>query len=213
MRIAILLPVKDTSRAKQRLAGVYSQAERTALALAMMKDVFAAVAECRAAEHVFVVSSDAFALEAARARGWQVLREDAQVSESASVDWASRELAARGFDAALRLPCDIPLVCAAEIAELLEVAQRAAAEVASTEPGRSARLCVISPSRDGTGTNALLRVPPDLFPSHFGPDSFAKHLREAESCGAAVRIVRNERIELDVDDADDLAAVRLHTCL
>ncbi len=40
---------------------------------------------------------------------------------------------------------------------------------------------VIVPSHDGTGTNALLRSPPDLFPSHFGPESFALHLKEAET--------------------------------
>ena len=30
-------------------------------------------------------------------------------------------------------------------------------------------------SLEGTGTNALLRTPPDLFPSRFGPNSLALH--------------------------------------
>jgi 2-phospho-L-lactate guanylyltransferase len=63
---------------------------------------------------------------------------------------------------------------------------------------------VIVPSRDGTGTNAILRTPPTLFPSHFGSDSFRKHLAEAESARAQVTIRRNPRLELDVDDTSDL---------
>jgi 2-phospho-L-lactate guanylyltransferase len=67
---------------------------------------------------------------------------------------------------------------------------------------------VIVPSRDGDGTNALLRTPAPLFPSHFGPGSFGKHLGEAEQCGARIKILRNEKLEMDVDDYDDLRALR-----
>ena len=60
------------------------------------------------------------------------------------------------------------------------------------------------PSRDGTGTNAILRTPPALFPSHFGPNSFAKHRAEAEKIGARIIVRRNARLEMDVDDEVDL---------
>jgi 2-phospho-L-lactate guanylyltransferase len=60
------------------------------------------------------------------------------------------------------------------------------------------------PSRDGTGTNALLRTPPELFPSRFGAESCAKHLAEARARGAEIRVFRNARIELDIDEVEDL---------
>jgi len=66
---------------------------------------------------------------------------------------------------------------------------------------------VIVPSRDGTGTNAMLRTPPTLFPSHFGGGSFAKHLAEAENANARVVVRRNSRLEMDVDDEADLRAL------
>jgi len=69
---------------------------------------------------------------------------------------------------------------------------------------------LIVPSRDGTGTNAILRTPPTLFPSHFGSGSFAKHLAEAESARAQVVIRRNPRIEIDVDDESDLRTLLEH---
>ncbi len=199
---AILIPVKDLSRAKQRMAGLLGQDDRTRLARAMIEDVFAAVAAARPVDAVFVVSSDAGALEKARRLGWEALPEHGQVSESASVDQASRLCAERGVSALLRLPIDIPLLEPGDIAALFAAAGPAPATV-------------LVPSRDGQGTNALLRTPPTLFPSHFGPGSLAKHIEEARRAGARVTLVRNPRLELDLDDEADVraffAAGRLET--
>jgi len=191
---AILIPVKDLARAKQRLAGVLPQAERTRLARAMLEDVFAAAAGVRASVTVFVVSSDPGALAAARDRGWECLPETAQHSESRSVDAASRICASRGVTALLRLPIDIPLVRSTDIEAVLAACPPA--------PG-----AVLVPSRSADGTNALLRTPPDLFPSHFGPGSLGKHLDEAGRRQAYACLLRNPRIELDVDDERDLRAL------
>jgi 2-phospho-L-lactate guanylyltransferase len=188
---AVLMPVKDLACAKQRLAPILAQKERTALAAAMMEDVFSAVAAVRGIDAVFVVSNHGPALERARSLGWEVIRERHQVSESDSVDRASRTCVARGVDLLLRLPIDIPLLLASDVEEVLAAA-------------RPAHACVLVASRDGTGTNALLRTPPGLFRSHFGPHSLDKHLAEAAAKGARAIVLRNTRIELDVDDEDDL---------
>jgi 2-phospho-L-lactate guanylyltransferase len=66
------------------------------------------------------------------------------------------------------------------------------------------------PSRDGTGTNAILRTPPTLFPSHFGSGSFAKHCDEAKRAAAQLLVRRNTRMEMDVDDEADLRALLQH---
>ncbi|HWQ03533.1 MAG TPA: 2-phospho-L-lactate guanylyltransferase [Candidatus Nitrosotenuis sp.] len=190
---AVLIPVKDLRLAKQRLAPWLSQTARTELATAMLRDVFAAVAAARCVEDVFVVSNCEAVLEMAKRCGWNVLQEAQQFSESASVDWASRSLAERGVQSALRLPIDVPLVQAADVEDLFEAAESSA--------------CVIVPSRDGTGTNALLRTPPNLFPSHFGPNSLQKHLAEARRAGVAACVLQNHRLALDVDDGEDLRAL------
>ncbi len=191
---AILIPVKDLSRAKQRLAGILPQEARTRLARAMLEDVFSAVARIRVRLPVFVVSSDGVALAAARARGWECLPESLQHSESHSVDAASRVCSSRGVTALLRLPIDVPLIRAADIEAVLAACPAAPS-------------AVLVPSRSASGTNALLRTPPDLFPSHFGPGSLHKHLEEAGRLRAYARLLRNSRIELDVDDERDLRAL------
>jgi 2-phospho-L-lactate guanylyltransferase len=192
---AILIPVKAFGRSKERLAANYSAEDRAHLAQALCEDMFATVACVKGVDRVYVVSGDDHALAQAKSRGWRTIAESEQVSESRSVDWASGICASEGVTALLRLPIDIPLATAADVEELFS----------ALEPSPCALLV---PSRDGTGTNALLRSPPTLFPSHFGPNSFELHLGEAKRCNARTKIIRNPRIALDVDEPDDLAALK-----
>ena len=191
---ALLIPVKDPARAKTRLGELLSADERAALVWAMFEDLRRAVGQTTLAERIVLVSSYAPALAEARALGWEVLIEEAQISESASVDWASQKLAEQGCDGVLRLPADVPLIRGADIDELLAVPLIAPA-------------VLLVPSRDGTGTNAILRTPPDLFPSHFGPNSLALHKAEAAGVGARCALVENERIALDIDEPSDVTAL------
>ena len=188
---ALILPIKDLRNAKQRLAGVLTPEERFGLAQAMLADTICAVRGVRRADKIFMVTNYDPALGIAEENGWESLREERQISESHSVDAASRICEDRGVKALLRVPLDVPLVQACDIDDLLAVE--------CEEPA-----LVIVPSRDGTGTNAILRMPPALFPSHFGMGSFAKHVGEAERIGARVIFRRNVRLEIDVDDEADL---------
>lgn len=194
---AILLPVKDLKNAKKRLAGVLTAEERFGLAKAMLADTLQTIQRVRKTERVFVVTNYQPVMDIAKENGWEILREDRQISESHAVDFASRVCEERGVTGLLRVPLDVPLAQAGDLDELLATECRT--------PG-----LVIVPSRDGTGTNAILRTPPALFPSHFGEESLAKHLSEAKRACAKVFIRRNPRLEMDVDDESDLRALLEH---
>ena len=202
---AILIPVKEFREAKKRLAPHFSFAERAALAEAMCEDFFDVVAASRCVERVFVVSKEPGALARAHERGWEAIVETQQISESDSVDTASHYCTAQGAQALLRLPIDLPL---AEPRDIEAVFRKFDEQFDGNFNGVPA--AVLVPSRDGTGTNALLRTPPGLFPSRFGPNSFALHLAEAERCGARTCVLRNARLELDVDELEDLCGVHMH---
>jgi 2-phospho-L-lactate guanylyltransferase len=188
---ALLLPIKNLRNAKKRLIGVLTPEERFGLAQAMLADTIRAVQGVRRADKIFVVTNYEPAMRIAEENGWEILREDHQISESDSVDAASRLCELRGVTGLLRVPLDVPLVKAVDIDDLLSIECQAPA-------------LVIVPSRDGMGTNAILRMPPALFPSHFGTGSFVKHVGEAERIGARVIFRRNVRLEMDVDDEADL---------
>lgn|SRR5262249_1782550 len=191
---AIVVPVKDPVNSKTRLSGLLSPEARQRLAAVMFADVARALSGVRRADRIFIVTNYLPACQQARLLGFDVLLERAQHSESASVDWASRELEGRGYDEVMRLPADIPLVKAEDIDNLLEM-----------DTGRPGALIV--PSREGTGTNSIIRTPPTLFESHFGPDSLRLHLEEARSLGVEPVIVANDRMGLDIDEPGDLAAL------
>lgn len=193
----ILIPVKDLTRAKQRLADCMTQEERTAMARLMLEQTLAAVAGVRTIDRAAIVTLYPPAMALAEKHGFEVIPETEQSSESASVDFGSREIVRRGGTTVLRLPIDLPLITPADIESILQF------ENAETP-------VVLSPSRDGSGTNALLRRPPDLFPSHFGPDSLVRHHQESLRLKTRMSIVYLERIALDIDDASDLRYVSAH---
>jgi 2-phospho-L-lactate/phosphoenolpyruvate guanylyltransferase len=193
----ILIPVKDLTRAKQRLADCMTQEERTALARLMLEQTLAAVAGVRTVDRAAIVTLYPPAIALADQYGFEVIPETQQSSESASVDFGSREIVRRGGTTVLRLPIDLPLITPADIEAILQF------ENAETP-------VVLSPSRDGSGTNALLRRPPDLFPSHFGPNSLTRHHEESQRLKIRMSIVYMERLALDIDDASDLLYFSAH---
>jgi 2-phospho-L-lactate guanylyltransferase len=186
----VLVPVKDHKEAKSRLAALLTTGERTMLVQTMFEDVAGALVHVPS--QVAVVTNCAEAAQRAEQFGWRILWESRQVSESVSVDEASVLLKCEGIESVLRLPADLPLVTAADVEEVLSA-------------GLPAPSAVLVPSRDCLGTNALLRTPPDLFPSRFGHNSFVIHKEEACRSGARVKVLNNPNIALDLDEPSDLA--------
>jgi 2-phospho-L-lactate/phosphoenolpyruvate guanylyltransferase len=185
----ILIPVKDLSGAKQRLAAVLDQPSRTELAHTMLTDVAEAVAGA-ACDDVAVVTSDTFAIGLARQHGFDVLRDDFNVSETDAIEMATRLCQSRGIDCTLVIPGDIPLIESAEIRTIYESAP---------ETGT-----VLVPSRDKRGTNAALRRPSSLFALRFGNDSFMPHLSAAIAAVKSCVVLSLPGVALDIDTPDDL---------
>src|ERR1700730_7224605 len=100
---ALLLPVKDLNNAKKRLMGVLTPEERFALAGAMLADTIRAVRGVRCAEKVFVVTNYEPVMQLAEENQWEILREEQQISESDSVDAASKICEQRGVSGLWRM--------------------------------------------------------------------------------------------------------------
>src|SRR5579871_6228661 len=153
----ILLPVKNLAKAKQRLAAVLDQPTRTQLAQAMLTDVVEAIAAF-AGDKVALATSDPFAVELAARYGFEVIRDETNVSETDAIEMATRVCEARRVESTLVIPGDIPLIEAADLRAIYQ---------GCPESGS-----VLVQSCDKRGTNAVLRRPASLFPLRFGNDSF-----------------------------------------
>ncbi|HKS89742.1 MAG TPA: 2-phospho-L-lactate guanylyltransferase [Stellaceae bacterium] len=187
-----VVPVKDTAAAKQRLAAALSPELRQGLALAMLEDVLAALAEATGLAGRLLVTIDPAAMRLAARYGAECQADGAGDGHTGAVMAAARRLKRDGRGAMLTLPGDIPLVTAAEIEALIEAHQ--------APPSFT-----IAPSHDEQGSNAILMSPPDAVKLRFGDDSFFPHLAAAETCGIAPTVVRLSGIALDIDNPADLA--------
>ena len=187
----VLLPVKELAQAKRRMSPWLSRRERMGLVRAMLKDVGRALAGAKTPAQVVVAGRDPELAAYAARRRWEFIRERSQVSESRSVDESAAALRRQGATSVLRVPVDVPLIEARDVDALLGRPLAA--------PG-----ALLVPSRDGRGTNALLRMPPDAFPSRFGRDSLRRHLAEARRARVDATVLLNPRFGLDLDGPEDL---------
>lgn len=193
-RIAAVVPIKAGGQVKSRLSPVLSPEERRELGLAMAADVLAALAGVPALQERFVVTGDEAATALAVEHGFSVLAEPEPVGYRSAAQMAMALVAANGAVAALCLPADLPLLAEADIEALIA----AIAEAPSV---------ALAPSRDEGGTNAVALAPPDLMDLQFGPDSFHRHLRDAQTAGLQPIVLRRPNLALDVDTPEDLRAL------
>jgi len=195
--ICALLPVKAPTNAKQRLKGFLSPSQREALARFMFKEVLSTLCTVRGLDRIVVATSDREIANHAGQSGATVFEEHEQLGHSHSADAAARRAMTLGATTVLLLPIDVPLVTRAEIEDLIGAGKDAAKGPA--EPG-----VIIVPSLDGTGTNALVRTPPDAISSCFGPGSFQAHLDQAQQRGVRATVRRPAGLLFDVDTPEDV---------
>jgi 2-phospho-L-lactate guanylyltransferase len=186
----ILVPVKNLSSAKQRLAGILDQPSRTALAQAMLYDVLTTLDRWDNRPQVAVVTSDPFATNLATEYRFEVMPDPDNPGETGAIEMATRICVERGVKSTLVIPADIPLI---EAWELEEILKKAPAEGS-----------VLVPAGDGRGTNAAFRCPANLFPLRFGNDSFKPHHAAAEASGKPCVVLNLPGIAVDVDNPPDL---------
>jgi 2-phospho-L-lactate guanylyltransferase len=185
----ILVPVKNLSAAKQRLAAVLDQPSRTRLAQAMLHDVLSMLHGWKSHPEIALVTSDPYAAELANEFGFETIPDPDNPGETGAIEMATRVCVKRGVESTLVIPADIPLTQAWELEAILKQAP--------------AEGCVLAPASDGRGTNAVFRRPADLFPLRFGNDSFKPHHAAAQATGRPCVVLNLPGIAVDIDNPED----------
>ena len=178
--IAVVVPVKDFTRAKVRLAEHLGAGARAALARDMAGIVLAAAAPLP----VSVVCDDVHVRSWAESVGADVIWTPG-LGLNGAVQAGVAELASRGVQTVVVAHSDLPLATSL-------------AWVGATEG------VTLVPDRRLDGTN-VLAVPADAgFRFSYGAGSFEHHRAEGLRLGLPVRIVRDARLGWDVDHPADL---------
>jgi len=190
--IGAIVLQKPLALAKSRLRQVLSARARASLSLALLERVCTALRAGIGIETVVVMTPDPVVAAFAAARGVRAVPDPAPALNAALAE-AFRPLSrcSRGI---LVISADLPLVQAADIAAI----------VAAADP----RALVVAPSKDTTGTNALLLPSTGAFRPAFGQASLAAHRHRAQAVGLRVVLLRRPGLAFDLDTPADLAALR-----
>lgn len=189
-----IVPVKESSTAKTRLAQTLSNRERGSLALAMLSDVLDALRGTKGIRQIMVVTRDMNAARLAARKGARVLSEGRARGLNPAVRRGIRFAEREGADQVLIIPADVPLAESSNFRRILRM-------------GRKAKALIV-PSYDRGGTNALLLRPPRIMPISYGRDSFRRHCRLARKRNLRIRILKLQSLGLDADTPLDLVRIR-----
>ncbi len=189
MKYNALIPVKSLLTAKSRLASSFTQHQRESLVLDMFHHVLLVLLDTGLFEKVSVVSSDKRVLEKAYLWGAQAIAEEYPDHNQALHAAALKEMA-EGVTTLLTISADLPLLTTQEIRCFFN--QSLQNDV------------VLAPSRDGTGTNAIIVHPPLAVPYVFGPESLQSYVNAAKQKHLSYSKFHSIGLALDIDTIDDL---------
>jgi len=189
MKYNALIPVKSLATAKSRLASSFTKHQRERLVLDMFHHVLYVLLDSELFEKVSVVSSDNQVLEKAYLWGAQAVVEEYHSHNQALHAAALKEMS-EGVTTLLTISADLPLLTTQEIRCFFE--QSLQYDV------------VLAPSRDGTGTNAILVRPPLAVPYVFGPGSLQNYVEAARQRHLSYSMYHSTGLALDIDTIDDL---------
>lgn len=184
----IAIPVKSLEKAKTRLSSILTPKERADLASAMFQDVLASAKHTPSVDRVVVVTPAGAACDIAEAGGAELLPESQADGLNTAVQLAIDHACKRRSERLLVVHADVPLVEPEDLALFFD----------------SDSKIMISPSRDLSGTNALLLNPPNIIQPRYGRMSFDAHTALARENGVEPMVVKNERLALDIDTPQDL---------
>jgi 2-phospho-L-lactate/phosphoenolpyruvate guanylyltransferase len=195
MTVALIIPVKATVGAKQRLSSRLGPEQRRLLALAMAGDMLRTATRAVVPGRIVVVTGDDDVAQLAARHGASVVR-DRGAGQSAAVRLGVAWAQEHGHNAVATVAADCPLADLADLRGLLGAAGR---------PGRFFR-CV--PDSAGTGTNAAVLRPlePDVW--SFGPASLVRHAAAAERNGLRFSVLDLQTLRPDCDRPEDLDTIR-----
>ena len=190
--IDVVIPVKDLSKAKQRLQSVLTTNERAILVLAMLRDLLTTLNKC-ALGNIWLVAHDDAVLDLGSEFGTKNIRESVSKGYNHGVSKGLNAIAPHR--SVIVLPADLPLAQPQDISRFIRAGI-----------GNGPRFAIV-PDRQNRGTNGLYMSSPDLIKPNFGESSFLNYKKASAKIGISATVVSIDTMAIDVDGAEDLLRV------
>jgi 2-phospho-L-lactate/phosphoenolpyruvate guanylyltransferase len=186
-----IVPCKNITHAKSRLASVLAPAERSQLAIAMLNDVLKVLANIEMLKAIVVASSDAMAQECAVKFGAHCFTKQCDQGPSCAFSAATKYAHEQGARAVIAVSADLPLLSSSEVACALVALQQNSS-------------VVLAPASSDQGTNLMGMNPVGIIPYTYGDGSFSQHKSAARTVGIEPLVINGIGLGLDIDTPEDL---------
>ena len=189
----IVVPMKNLSASKTRLAGTLSNSARNKLVRLLYEKTLKFLIPIAAVEkiEIAVVTKCKYAKTIAKELDVQIIEEPSNLGLSDAIFHSAITAKAMGFERLCVIPADLAAPLASDLIAMLN----------SEAP------VTICPSSD-LGTNALVVSPPDAIPFRYGSRSSLSHLHEANEKGIRARVMKLDSFTFDIDTNKCLARAR-----
>src|SRR5262249_28465586 len=155
----------------------------TGLARAMLTDVLHALSHARSPQRVIVFTASDEVARMVKRFDFDVVDEKSVGGHSAAVNQMVAELSGTSSHI-FSIAADLPRLLPSEIDFVLD---------AASEP------ITLIPSRDWTGTNGVLFIPPAKITMEYGHGSFRRHVSKVSAAGHSADVMNLPGIAFDVD--------------
>lgn len=193
--VHVVVPLKVLRKSKTRLSPILQPKERAELTIAMLEDVLSALMKSSMVDSITVVSADRSALRLVRQLGADSLQEGRRRGLNNAIGHVIRKRKLRN-SAVLVVHADLPLLTCREVSTFLREAQGCP--------------IAIAPSKDETGTNAMLLNPARIIRPAFGKESYRRHLSILDHKRIRFKVQRVRGFGFDIDEPKDLLELMHH---
>ena len=194
--IHAIVPVNVPDGSKRRLSNRLTANQRASLTITMLINVLSALKRSSSVGSVTVVCADKKIQSLVEGCGAAFLWEGRRRGLNPALGFAMKEVPADS--SVLIIHADLPLLTSYDVENLVRQAGNYS--------------LALVPSKDGTGTNAILMRSPNMIRLAFGKGSFRRHDVFAKKTKLAFRVVRIHGVAFDIDDEQDLDEL-LKNCL
>ena len=187
-KIHAIVPLNVPSKSKTRLSKRLNRIERTHLTLAMLANVLSALRGARKIATITVVCADRKTRPIVQEHDATFLWEGPRRGLNNALNFALKR--APEDSSILIIHADLPLLTSEDVNNLITSAENYP--------------LALVPSKDKTGTNAILMHEPNIIRLAFGKESFQRHINLANQRRVYYKVIRINGIAFDVDEEDDL---------
>jgi 2-phospho-L-lactate guanylyltransferase len=187
MKATILIPAKTLASAKSRLTKHLSREKREKLVLEMLQHVIETVKASDSQYEIFVVTNDQKVETLANSFETKIIQEK-NPGQNRALTFAAKQI--NQHMPVLTISEDLPLLKSSDIKNLFLLMK-------DTD-------IVLAPSKEKTGTNAILMRQPLLIPYQFGKNSLTKFISSTKNEKQRYKLYEKETIAFDIDTVQDL---------